>query len=256
MEAERSCNYRACMIDRLAPRLRPSGFPVLHQRWSRLVFLHWRLAPDAVRALVPAALELDLCEGAAWVSLVAFTVSRMRPTLLPPIPGLSDAHQINVRTYVHRDGVPGLWFFSLDADNPLAVRAARLGYRLAFFDARVHVGEEAGVVAFRSERTAPNAAKATFDAAWQPGDALPVPQPGTLDFFLLERYVLYSGTDDRLLRTRIHHRPWPLRAATLRHLASTMLEAHGLPAQAGAPLTHAQAVPFDVEIWPPMHASA
>jgi len=94
------------------------------------VFLHWRLAPDVVRSFVPATLDLDLFEGAAWVSLVAFTVSRMRPTLLPPVPGLSDADQINVRTYVHRDGVPGLWFLSLDANNPLAVWAARLGYRL------------------------------------------------------------------------------------------------------------------------------
>jgi uncharacterized protein len=215
-----------------------------------------RLAPDVIRAFVPATLDLDLFEGAAWVSLVAFTVSGMRPTLLPPIPGLSEAHQINVRTYVHRDGVPGLWFFSLDANNPLAVWVARLGYRLAFFHARMHVGEDTGVVAFRSERTDANAAKATFDAAWQLGDALPVSQPGTLDFFLLERYVLYSGTNENLLRTRIHHPPWQLRRATLRHLSSTMLEAQGLPRQTDAPLTHAQASPFDVAIWPPMHAFA
>jgi uncharacterized protein len=220
------------------------------------VFLHWRLAPDVIRAFVPATLDLDLFEGAAWVSLVAFTVSGMRPTLLPPIPGLSEAHQINVRTYVHRDGVPGLWFFSLDANNPLAVWAARLGYRLPFFHARMHVGEDAGVVAFGSERTDANAAKATFDAAWQLGDTLPVSQPGTLDFFLLERYVLYSGTNDHLLRTRIHHRPWPLRRATLWHLSSTMLEAQGLPRQTDAPLTHAQAASFDVAIWPPTHVFA
>jgi len=220
------------------------------------VFLHWRLAPDVVRTFVPAALNLDLFEGAAWVSVVAFTVSRMRPTLLPPIPGLSNAHQINVRTYVHRGGVPGLWFLSLDANNPLAVWAARLGYRLAFFHARMHVGEGDGGVAFCCERTDANAAKATFDAAWQLGDPLPVPQPGTLEFFLLERYVLYSGTNDHLLRTRIHHRPWPLRRPTLRHLASTMLEAQGLPSQKDAPMTQAQATPFDVAIWPPSHAFA
>jgi uncharacterized protein YqjF (DUF2071 family) len=215
------------------------------------VFLHWPLAPDVVRPFVPAALELDLFEGAAWVSLVAFTVSRMRPTLLPPIPGLSGAQQINVRTYVHREGVPGLWFFSLDANNRLAVWAARLSYRLAFFSARMQVADDGGVVAFRSERTDETAAKATFDAAWRPGDALPVPRNGTLNFFLLERYVLFSGTNDHLLRARIHHRPWLLRRVTLLHLASTMLEAQGLPRQIDAPLAHAQATPFDVAIWPP-----
>lgn len=244
------------MIDRLAPRRRPSGCPVLHQRWSRLLFLHSRVALDEIRPLVPATLDLDLFEGAAWVSVVAFTVSRMRPTLLPPIPGLSDAHQINVRTYVHRDGVPGLWFFSLDANNPLAVWAARLGYRLAYFHARMHVVEDSGTVAFRCERTDVKAAKATFDAAWQLGDTLPTPRAGTLDAFLLERYVLYSGTNDHLLRTRIHHPPWPLRRPTLRRLASTMLEAQGLSRQPDPLLTHAQATPFDVAIWPPRQAIA
>ncbi len=190
------------------------------------------------------------------MSLVAFTVSRMRPSLLPPIPGLSDAHQINMRTYVHCAGVPGLWFFSLDASNRLAVWAARLGYRLAFFHARMHVREDAGLITFHSERTDANPVKATFDAAWQLGDTLPAPQPGTLDFFLLERYVLYSGATNHLLRTRIHHRPWPLRRAMLRHFASTMSEAQGLSRQTDAPLTHAQATPFDVDIWPPTHALA
>ena len=121
------------MIDRLSPRHRPSGWPVWHQRWSRLGFLHWPVAPNAVRSHVPGSLDLDLFEGAAWVTVVAFTVSRMRPTLLPPVPRLSNAHQINVRTYVHRDGVPGLWFLSLDANNPLAVWAARIAYQLPFF---------------------------------------------------------------------------------------------------------------------------
>jgi uncharacterized protein YqjF (DUF2071 family) len=243
------------MIDRLSPRSSPSGWPVLHQRWSRLVFLHWPVAPSAVRALVPATLDLDLFEGAAWATLVAFTVSRMRPSLLPPVPGLSDAHQVNVRTYVHRDGVPGLWFLSLDANNPLAVCAARIGYRLPFFHARTHIREDGGVVGFRCERTDANCPKATFEAAWELRDTLPGPSLGTLDFFLLERYVLYSGTNDRLLRTRIHHRPWPLRRPMFRHVASTMLEAQGLPRRTDAPLTHGQAAPFDVVIWRPRHAS-
>ena len=186
------------------------------------------------------------------MSLVAFTVSGMRPTPLPTIPGLIKAHQINVRAYVHRDGVPGLCLFSLDANNPPAVRAARLGYRLAFH-ARMHVGEDAGVVAFRSERTDANAPKATFDAVWQVGDALPICQPGTLDFFLLERYVLYSGTNDHLLRTRIHHRPWPPRSVTSWPLSSTMLAAQRLPRQTDAPLTRAQAAPLDVAMWQPRH---
>jgi uncharacterized protein len=246
---------RRTLIDRLSVRRRPAGWPIFHQRWKRLVFLHWKLPPEAVRPLVPAGLELDLYEENAWVGLAAFTVSRMRPSLLPPIPLLSDAHQINLRTYVHCNAVPGLWFFSLDATNALAVLAARAAYRLPYYRASMQVIEEGGHVSFRSERTHARASRVTFAAAWRLGDSLPEPQPGTLDFFLLERYVLYAGSNDRLLRARIHHRHWPLRRVTLTQLASTMLEAHGLPTPACAPLAHAQAFPFDVDIWPPARAA-
>ena len=238
------------MIDRLALRNRPSGIPILHQRWSRLLFLHWRLAPQDVRPLVPAALQLDLDEGAAWVGLTVFNVSRMRPTLLPPIPLLSDGEEINLRTYVHRDGVPGLWFFSLDITNALAVWGARLAYRLPYYRARMEAHAQDDRVSFRSERTHPGAPTATFDAAWQLGEPLPEAQPGTLEFFLVERYALWSGAAAQL-HARIRHRPWPLRRATASHVRSTLLEAAGLPAPKEAPLLHAQAFPFDVDVWRP-----
>jgi uncharacterized protein YqjF (DUF2071 family) len=237
-------------IDRLAVRNRPAGWPILHQRWSRLLFLHWRFAPQDVRPLVPGALELDLDDGAAWVGLAVFNVSRMRPTLLPPLPALSDGEEINLRTYVHRDGVPGLWFFSLDITNALAVWGARLAYRLPYYQARMTANAEADSVSFHAERTHPGAAPATFDATWHLGEPLPEAQPGTLEFFLVERYALWSGPAARLY-ARIHHRPWPLRRATLSHLRSTVLEAAGLPPPGDAPLLHAQAFPFDVDVWPP-----
>jgi uncharacterized protein YqjF (DUF2071 family) len=239
------------MIDRLAVRNRPSGFPILHQRWSRLLFLHWRFEPQCVRPLVPAALQLDLDDGAAWVGLAVFNVSRMRPTLLPPLPLLSDGEEINLRTYVHRDGVPGLWFFSLDITNALAVWGARLGYRLPYYRARMKASVQDDSVSFRSERTRRGAPPATFDAAWHLGEALPEAQPGTLEFFLVERYALWSGAAAEL-HARIHHRPWPLRRAALAHLHSTLLEAAGLPTPNEAPLLHAQAFPFDVDVWPPV----
>jgi uncharacterized protein YqjF (DUF2071 family) len=239
-------------IDRLSPRHRPSGCPVLHQRWHDLVFLHWRFAPERVRPLVPAPLELDIFDGVAWVGLTPFTVSRMRPTLLPPLPLLSDASEINLRMYVDRDGIPGLWFPSLDASNALAVRAARALYRLPYFDARMRVVRQGSAMRFHSERTDPSGRAATLDAAWETGERLPPALPGTLEFFLLERYVLYAGDSARMLRARIHHRPWPLREARVTRLVSTMLEAAGLPTPGDAPLVHAQGEPFDVAVWPPV----
>jgi uncharacterized protein YqjF (DUF2071 family) len=249
-------NASSMKLDRLSPRHRPSGCAVLHQRWDDLVFLHWRFAPERVRALVPAALQLDLFDGAAWVGMTPFTVSRMRPTLLPPLPVLSDTSEINLRTYVHRDGVPGLWFFSLDASNALAVRGARALYRLPYFHARMRVARQANAVRFHSERTDAKARAATLDAAWETGERLTAALPDTLAFFLLERYVLYAGDSERMLRARIHHRPWPLREARITRLASTMLEAAGLPTPDDPPVVHAQGEPFDVAVWPPVRVGS
>jgi uncharacterized protein YqjF (DUF2071 family) len=240
------------VIDRLAPRRRPSGFPVLHQRWHGLVFLHWAFAPEAVRALVPAGLELDLFDGRAWVGVTPFSVSRMRPSLLPPLPGVSSADEINVRIYVHRDGVPGIWFPSLEITNRLAVVAARIAYRLPYFHARMTVDRHGDTVSFHSERS--GSARAVLDAQWQLGPPRPPAEPGSLEFFLIERYVLYSGDRARLWRARIHHRPWPLRDVAVLRLASTLLEADGMPSPTTPVLAHAQGEPFDVEVWPPHSA--
>jgi uncharacterized protein YqjF (DUF2071 family) len=203
-----------------------------------------------VSARIPGSLELDLYDGLAWVSLVAFKGSRMRPSPLPPVPILSDAQQINLRTYVRHGGLPGIWFFSLDATNPVAVWSARLAYRLPCYHARMRVSERSDMVSFKGERTGTRI-PASFSAEWRWGVQRSSPQPGTLDSFLPDRYLLYAACGGRLIQARIHHRPWPLRDVALMSLDSTMLEAEEL-SPSGAPLQlHAQATPFDVEIWPP-----
>ena len=236
-------------IDRLAPRVRPHGVPVLHQRWHGLVFLHWRIAPEALRAVVPAGLAIDLHDGTAWVGVTPFSLSRLRPTLLPPLPVVSSADEINVRVYVHRDGVPGIWFPSLEITNRLAMWGARIAYRLPYFHAHMRVERAHDDVAFRSDRT--GRTRASLDARWRVGAPLPPATPGSLEFFLTERYVLYSGDARRMLRARIHHRPWPLREATVLHLRSTLLEANGIATPTSHVHALAQAEPLDVEIWPP-----
>src|SRR4051794_36864353 len=102
-------------IDRIAPTVRPDRRPVMRQNWHHLLFLHWALPPDQVRALVPESLDLDLYEGQAYVGLVPFTMTGVRPVWSPPIAPISNFHETNVRTYVHVEGRnPGVWFFSLD----------------------------------------------------------------------------------------------------------------------------------------------
>jgi len=221
----------------------------MHQRWERLLFLHWACDPGEVAPLLPPGLSLDLFEGRAWVAATPFTLAGLRAPALPPIPFLSRFHELNARTYVHRDGVPGVWFFSLDAASRLAVFGARRLYRLPYFHARMEVREEAGSIHYTSRRTHAGAPAASFEARWTPGTPLPESLPGTLPFFLTERYVLFAADRSGLLRARIHHPPWPLHTAAVTHLQSTLLQAAGLHAGEDAPLTH-HVPALQVKVWP------
>ena len=115
--------------ERLSMRVRPAGAPIMHQSWGKLLFMHWEMEVEAIRPLVPEPLSIDTFDGRAWVAVAPFTIWDSRPAFTPPLPPLSrwlsSFHEINVRTYVHVDGTPGVWFFSLDANSMVAVLAAR-----------------------------------------------------------------------------------------------------------------------------------
>jgi uncharacterized protein YqjF (DUF2071 family) len=238
------------MIDRLSIRIRPPGWPVMYQTWDTLLFLHWPVAAERLRPLLAPQLSLDTFEGQAWVSVTPFTMRGIRPVLLPALPVVSQSHELNVRTYVHFNGVPGVWFFSLDASNILAVLGARVAVGLPYFRARMRLQEEHSVLQFTSTRTHPGAPAAQFEGTWARVAPLPSP-PDSLDFFLVERYCLYTVHWRQLYRVRIFHRPWPLRRVERLSFTSTMLESQGLPTSPEAPRLHAQGEPLQVGIWPP-----
>lgn len=238
-------------IDRLSIRSRPSGSPIMYQTWSTLLFMHWPVPEDRLRPLIPIGLHVDTFDGAAWIGITPFTMPSIRPPYLPALPVLGRSHEINVRTYVRHEGVPGVWFFSLDANNPLAVLGARLGFALPYYQARMALDVDEGEVRFRSKRTHAGAPSAHFEAVWRRGEALPAAEPGSLDFFLIERYCLYAARAGRLTRARIHHRPWPLCSATLLSHSSTMLESHDLSVDRSAPLLHGLTEPLQVGVWLP-----
>jgi uncharacterized protein len=239
------------MMDRVSIRTRPSGWPVMYQTWDKLLFVHWPMAAELLRPLIAPSVRLDTFEDRAWVSVTPFTMWGMRPIFLPALPMLSQSHELNVRTYVHVDGVPGVWFFSLDASNALAVVGARLALGLPYFQARMHLQEHHGALHFTSTRAHLGAPAARFEGTWSCGEPLPSPPPDTLEFFLVERYCLYTTWLGQLLRVRIFHRPWPLRRVERLAFTSTMLEAQGLPTPTEAPRLHAQGEPLRVGIWPP-----
>jgi uncharacterized protein len=237
------------LVDRLSVRSRPPGRPLMYQSWGSLLFLHWRLPVDLVRRYVPAPLEVDTFDGSAWIGVVPFTMWGIRPLFLPALPGLSSAHELNVRTYVHYRGVPGVWFLSLDVTKRLAVWGARTFFYLPYFHAKIRLDADHQSVDFVHQRRQRGAPEARFEARWTAGELLPEATPDSLDYFLTERYCLYSVYRDRLYRARINHQPWPLRRASLEHLRPTMLSSHSLPEPADDPVVH-HGDPVRVGIWP------
>jgi len=187
----------------------------MYQSWGDLLFMHWPVPAESLRPLIPEPLAIDTHDGVAWVGITPFTMWGLRPVFAPTLPLLSESHELNVRTYVHLDGVPGVWFFSLDANNLLAVLGARVAFHLPYFRARMSLERRGRTIHFASSRTHRRAAPAEFEAAWTVGEELGEARPGSLDFFLIERYCLYSARGGKLYRARIFHRPWPLRRADL-----------------------------------------
>ena len=227
----------------------------MRQHWGKLLFMHWPIDVDLLRPHIPAQLEIDTFNGSAWIGVIPFTMWGIRASFLPPIPGTSAFHELNVRTYVTLNGISGVWFFSLDAANRLAVWGARKVYSLPYFNARMALKQESNSIMYTSIREDKRGAPARFDARWLIGDQLPQSQPGSIEFFLTERYCLYSEHQDEIYRASIHHHPWPLQQAKLTSFSSTMIEAQALPTPEGAPLLH-YAEKLSVDIWPLKKAEA
>ena len=235
-------------IDRLALRKRPSGPSLMHQYWGKLLFMHWAIDAELLRPLIPSQLSVDIFDGKAWIGVVPFTMWGIRASFLPPIPGTSAFHELNVRTYVHFKGVPGVWFFSLDAANSLAVWGARTFYYLPYFIAEMSLEQRGSRIEYSSTRNDGRGPAADLHAAWTIGECLAQARPGSLEFFLTERYCLYSYHRDQLYRSRIFHQPWPLQSATLDSYRSTMISSLGVAEPAGEPLLHC-AESIGVDIW-------
>jgi len=235
-------------VDRLAVRHRPKGQPVMHQEWGKLLFIHWRIKENLLRPHIPAPLELDTYGDSAWIAITPFTMWDIRafPPFVPPVPGLDSMHELNVRTYVHYNGVPGVWFFSLDANSRAAVLGARTFFHLPYFNADIEMQGKKKIKYRLKRRDEPAAA---FKADWSVGDALPKSQPGSREFFLTERYLLYTEFEGELLRARIYHEPWELYKAELTNFGSTMIQAQQLPEPKTQPILH-YAEEVSVDIWP------
>ena len=219
--------------NRLSVRARPADRkPVMHQRWDDLLFLHWSYNPSAIQRTLPRGLTVDTFEGKAYIGIVPFYMRNVRPRHCPRVPGLSDFLELNVRTYVFDDqGVPGVWFYSLDANQWLAVRAGRYFFSLPYFDSKMRADKNSanGAIRYLSHR------RGTQDDLsscfhYRPHGNTRLAHPGTLEFFLIERYVLFAKLAGRAgpWSGRVHHQPYPLRDVEVAECDDAVLELDGL----------------------------
>jgi uncharacterized protein YqjF (DUF2071 family) len=236
------------LLDRLSIRRRPNGQPLMHQKWGKLLFMHWRIDESLLRPLIPEQLTIDTFDGSAWIAVVPFTMWDIRafPPYIPPVPGLSAMHELNVRTYVTYDNFPGVWFFSLDCNCASAVLGARMFYYLNYLSADITLEQTSNMIDYGLARI--DKPPANFRASWSIGEQLSTSAPGSIEFFLTERYCLYSASNEKLYRSRIYHQPWPLQTATLHSMSSTLIQSLDLPEPEGAPLLH-YAEEISVDIW-------
>jgi uncharacterized protein YqjF (DUF2071 family) len=224
--------------DRLAARETPRGSPVMHQTWGKLLFMHWPISAELLRPKIPSRLEIDTWDGTAWIAITPFTLWQVRANGMPAIPGLDAFHECNVRTYVHLDGVPGVWFLSLDASKAIPVLAARMLYALNYLKAHIDLCQVGQCIHYALQRPPQNSPGADLELSWNIGEVLPAPEPARREFFFVERYCLYAGSNRALSRARIWHVPWVLRSATLNSFRSTLLESHELPTPEAPPILH------------------
>jgi uncharacterized protein YqjF (DUF2071 family) len=221
------------------------------QRWHELLFAHWPIPAESIRAIVPPPLEVDLFDGQAWLGVIPFRMTGVRPRLLPPVGPISAFPELNVRTYVVVGGKPGVYFFSLDAASRVAVWAAKTFFALPYFHARMASMRSGVSVDYRSERSGE---RADLRVTYGPVGPAWSPARGTLDHWLTERYALYTTTaDGTVLRGNIHHAPWRLQQAEAEFAVNSVATPVGIRLPRTEPVLH-YAELQDVRIWLPRRA--
>jgi uncharacterized protein YqjF (DUF2071 family) len=222
----------------------------MRQRWSGLLFLHWPVDPALIAERLPAGLHVDTFEGKAWLGVVPFFMDRVRPTGIPAMPWLSWFMELNVRTYVHDDhGNAGVWFFSLDCNQPVAVEIARRSFHLPYQHAVMRSHVRGNSIHYHCRRKSIGALDAEFGYE-TPLSTKPA-EPNSLEWFLVERYLLFStNPSGRIFRGLVHHQPYQIAAGNCEHLSTEPIRLNGFPVPTDPPASVLTAAPVDVRIFP------
>ncbi len=206
--------------------------------WHDLLFAHWPVPVGWLRPLIPSGLEIDTFDSSAWIGVVPFHMSGVRPKIFPQFLA-SQFPELNVRTYVKLNGKPGIWFFSLDATHWPSIQFARRFYFLPYQRAEMSVAKNESTVSYQSRRLISGGPTADFVAEYRPTGAVFQSTPGSIEHWLTERYCLFSAhRRGRIFCSDIHHRPWPLQSAEAEIQLNTMTEPLGFKVPDTKPLLH------------------
>lgn len=212
--------------DRLAARERPSEMPLMHQDWKNLLFMHWEYDPEKIQATLPPGLFVDTFRGKGFITMNPFLMENVSIVNMPALPGFSSFIEVNVRTYVYdKNGVPGVWFYSLDLNSLIAANMAREVFSLPYFVAELQASQERKAITVEGKREGEPHAKMKF--TYEPiSEVWHEAQTSTLDFFLLERYALFSFAANQLNIGRVHHSPYPIGDVHVGEIQTNLLELH------------------------------
>lgn len=213
---------------------RPNRTPVMYQSWRQLAFLHWQVCPRQLQESLPAGLRVDTFQGTAWLGVVPFQMRRIRPLRCPAVPYISNFLELNLRTYViDESGRPGVWFYSLSANRFLAVLVARRRFHLPYFWNRMsNRTHPDGWIDYSCQQmvTSNGEDAKRFQFRYRPVGEPSVSAPGSLEFFLVERYLLFA--DDprrttRLGRGQVHHSPYQVTGLQVERCDSSIVQRDG-----------------------------
>ena len=221
------------------PFPQPQSAWIMTQSWHDVLFLHWPVDRHMLQQLLPPGLEVDTYEGQAYVAVAPFHMTNVAPRGVPAIPGMSAMPELNVRTYIKVKDAPGIYFFSLDAGNSFVVGAARSMFHLPYYSAKMRIEEHDGWLHYRSKRSPTKGAAAEFIGRYRGVGEAKHAEPGSLEYFLVERYCLFTLDDAfRLYRVDVHHGAWDLMLAEAEIEVNTMADAAGIRLPAVSPLAH------------------
>lgn len=204
----------------------------MKQEWHNLLFLHWAIPASTIRQQIPEELEIDTYGDFAWIGIIPFQMKKLRPSFAFSVPCISNFTEINLRTYVRdKYNRKGVWFFSLDTQGSLGNWVAQTFFHLNYRYAKT---------SFITDSSLNNTCKFTFPntkfpeqtLSWQHSESsfIPSQSPDSLEYFLTERYRLfsYNHKKDTLLTGTLSHKPYQLNRPKLLEYSTDLFASNDL----------------------------